>query len=190
MKVTKEQNAAHHRAIIETASRLFRERGFDDVSVIDIMKGAGLTHGAFYGHFSSKAELAAEVCRQTFEKSLAEWTDDTSLSRSLDLYLSVAHRDKAGSGCPMASFVSKVGNQDKIVKQQFSSGVSNYVEKVARQLIAGGLKKPQARKQAVAIVSTMIGGMALARSISATDRQLSSELLAGSRAAIRSQFGV
>ena len=61
MKVTREQAAENRERIIKTAARLFRERGFDGIGVADLMKSAGLTHGGFYGHFSSKEDLAAEA---------------------------------------------------------------------------------------------------------------------------------
>jgi TetR/AcrR family transcriptional repressor of nem operon len=44
---------------VKEASGLFRERGFEKVSVGEVMKAAGLAHGAFYDHFSSKEELNA-----------------------------------------------------------------------------------------------------------------------------------
>jgi TetR/AcrR family transcriptional regulator, transcriptional repressor for nem operon len=190
MRVTKAQNAEHHRAIIDAASRLFRKRGFDAVTVVDIMQEAGLTHGAFYGHFASKTALAAEAFRLAFERRLAEWTDDMTLTEALDLYFCIGHRDDASSGCPMASLVSKITNLDKVIQKQFSVGVSQYVDRIADRLAARGVRKSQARKQAAAIISTMIGSVALARSVSATDHELSCELLTGARAAIKAQFGV
>ena len=51
MKVSKEQVATHGKRILAAAGRLFRQRGFDDVTVADVMKDADLTHGAFYGYF-------------------------------------------------------------------------------------------------------------------------------------------
>ena len=59
MKVSKEQVAKHRAAIVAAASRLFRQRGLDGVSVAEIMQEAGLTHGAFYGYFPSKEALIA-----------------------------------------------------------------------------------------------------------------------------------
>ena len=61
MKVSRDQVAAHRTQILDAAARLFRQRGFDDVTVADVMKDAGLTHGAFYGHFPSKEALVAEA---------------------------------------------------------------------------------------------------------------------------------
>ena len=63
MKVSREQAAQNRERIVEAAAQLFRERGFDGIGVADLMKEAGLTHGGFYGHFSSKEDLiAAGVC--------------------------------------------------------------------------------------------------------------------------------
>src|SRR5690242_10591883 len=59
MRYPVEETAAKHERIVKEASRLFRERGFENVSVADVMEAAGLTHGAFYAHFSSKEELQA-----------------------------------------------------------------------------------------------------------------------------------
>src|SRR5271156_2267449 len=61
MKVSREQVAAHRERILAAAARLFRVRGFEDVTVSEVMKEAGLTHGAFYGHFPSKEALIAEA---------------------------------------------------------------------------------------------------------------------------------
>ena len=58
MKVSRERAAENRARVIEVAGRLFREKGFDGVGVADIMKGAGLTHGGFYGQFASKDDLA------------------------------------------------------------------------------------------------------------------------------------
>jgi TetR/AcrR family transcriptional regulator, transcriptional repressor for nem operon len=57
MRYPARETAARHERIVKEASRLFRERGFDNVTVVDVMKAAGLTHGAFYAHFGSKEEL-------------------------------------------------------------------------------------------------------------------------------------
>lgn len=61
MKVTKAQAQANRAHIVETASTLFRERGCDGVGIADLMAAAGFTHGGFYKHFPSKADLMAEA---------------------------------------------------------------------------------------------------------------------------------
>lgn len=59
--------------IVEAASRLFRVRGVDAVSVSDVMKAVGMTQGGFYRHFESKDALAAEACTHAFNTALAKW---------------------------------------------------------------------------------------------------------------------
>ncbi|TKB51841.1 MAG: helix-turn-helix transcriptional regulator, partial [Mesorhizobium sp.] len=80
MKVSREQMAENRRRILEVASRLFRDKGFDAVSVAEVMKAAGLTHGGFYGHFNSKDDLIA----QTLAHVLAA---DTGGGRGLRAYV-------------------------------------------------------------------------------------------------------
>ncbi len=70
MRVTREQAAENRERIVEVAARLLRERGFDGIGVADLMKSAGLTHGGFYGHFSSKDDLAAEAVARALDKSV------------------------------------------------------------------------------------------------------------------------
>src|SRR5437764_1715220 len=71
MKVSREQAAQNRERIVETAAQLFRERGFEGIGVADLMKEAGLTHGGFYGHFSSKDDLIAEASARALTHSLA-----------------------------------------------------------------------------------------------------------------------
>src|SRR5262252_8296783 len=68
MRVTREKAAESRARIVATASRLFREKGFDGVGLDAIMKEAGLTHGGFYGHFTSKEDLAAEAVAHALER--------------------------------------------------------------------------------------------------------------------------
>ena len=70
MRVTREKAAENRERIVDTASRLFREKGFDGVGLDAIMKDAGLTHGGFYGHFGSKDDLAAEAVTRALELSM------------------------------------------------------------------------------------------------------------------------
>src|SRR5690349_5581849 len=61
MRVSREQVAENRQKILDAAGRLFRARGYDAVSVAEVMQAAGLTHGGFYGYFASKDELIAET---------------------------------------------------------------------------------------------------------------------------------
>ena len=78
MKVSKDVTANHREQIIKVAARRFRERGFDGISVADIMNEAGLTHGGFYRHFSSKDELIAISALRAVSETIAAVTEDTA----------------------------------------------------------------------------------------------------------------
>src|ERR671911_2733666 len=74
MKVTREQAAQNRQRIPDVAAQLFREHGFEGIGVADLMKEAGLTHGGFYGHFSSKDDLIAQASARELTRSLAHWS--------------------------------------------------------------------------------------------------------------------
>ena len=91
MRMTREKAAESRARIVETAARLFREKGFDGVGLDTIMKEAGLTHGGFYGHFSSKEDLAAEAVVRVFEQGAELQSRYTNLADFVSDYLSENH---------------------------------------------------------------------------------------------------
>src|SRR5918993_2453497 len=97
MKVTREQAAQNRQRILDVAAQLFRERGFEGIGVADLMKEAGLTHGGFYGHFSSKDDLIAEASARALAHSLAllgevaERASGDPLSAVAGAYLASSH---------------------------------------------------------------------------------------------------
>src|SRR5258708_32287523 len=112
MKVDQRTMAAHRAAILAQASRLFREHGIEGVAVADITAAAGLTHGAFYGHFPSKTALAAEACRQSLERSAGQWRKRVAEARRdgadpfaaiVDAYLRPVTRDSRERSCAISS---------------------------------------------------------------------------------------
>src|ERR1700678_2363733 len=117
MKVTKEAMAEHREQIITAAAKRFREGGFDNVTVGDIMKEVGLTHGGFYGHFSSKEELVALASLRAMTEALAKWqkvVDEAPGDRMealADSYLSLRHYNHPESGCVVAALGSELSRQ-------------------------------------------------------------------------------
>src|SRR5687767_13268345 len=101
MKVTKAQVQENRAHIVETASALFRERGYDGVSVADLMAAAGFTHGGFYKHFRSKADLMAEAAALGLSQSQAKF-GGFDLAEFFSYYVSREHRDSRADGCTMA----------------------------------------------------------------------------------------
>ena len=101
MKITKAQSQENRARIVETASALFRERGYDGVSVADLMLAAGLTHGGFYKHFESKAELMAEATAQGLQAKMHDY-QGVDMQGFVNGYLSREHRDGRGDGGTLA----------------------------------------------------------------------------------------
>src|SRR3984885_9014730 len=99
-KVSREQVAEHRPRILAAAARLVRQRGFDDVTVAEVMKDAGLTHGAFYGHFPSKEALITEAVGQALSPALDQAQPRRAAAEFADGYLSIRHRDNRPTSCP------------------------------------------------------------------------------------------
>src|SRR5271170_3287736 len=99
MKVSKQKMAEHREQIIAAAAKRFREQGFDGISVADLMKEVGLTHGGFYGHFTSKEELVALASLRAMSDSAAKWqkvidgAPGDPLEALAESYLSQRHHD-------------------------------------------------------------------------------------------------
>src|SRR5689334_5800204 len=185
MKLSKEQAALNRQKIIDVAARRFREHGIDGIGVADVMKEAGFTHGGFYNHFPSKDALAAAACTAAFDGSLADMRaqvegDDGSerLWRSLAAYVSPAHRDDVHA-CPMASLAIDAARQSEDVQAAFTEGVEAYLELITAQLGKGKGKKK--RKQAMRLLSELVGALVLARATRSVRPELSEAILAATR---------
>ena len=159
--------ARHHDEVVEAASHLFRERGIAAVSVPELMAAAGLTHGGFYRHFESKGALAATAVTAAFaaqstqiEQVAADHEDDPAAARRifLDDYLSVAHRDCAGEGCPNAGLATEVGRlpEDSEIRTAYTAGLHRMVSAIGK--VGTGDEG-----EALVELSTLVGAMVLAR---------------------------
>lgn len=171
MRVNREQVLANRRTILAAAGRLFRQHGFDAVTVADVMKDAGLTHGGFYGYFSSKDELIAEALGEAMTQTTTGPSGDlTSYSAR---YLSPAHRDDVANGCPTAALAAETRRQRVDVRAQMTKGLRQQIERLSR--VAPGANAPQKRRAAIGSWAAMVGAMILARA--SDDPALSDEVL-------------
>ena len=179
MRVSRQQAAENRQRIVETASRLFRDRGFDGIGVDAIMAGAGLTHGGFYGHFASKEALAAEAVAQAIGRSTAWQSRLTSLADLVSEYLSPRHRADRGNGCPVAALGADAARQGRQVRRTLATGVRGQIDRIAALLKRG---TPAARRRrAIATYAGMVGALMLARAVD--DPSLAEEILAAAREA-------
>ncbi|RPE45791.1 TetR family transcriptional regulator [Streptomyces sp. Ag109_O5-1] len=124
MRVTRaqaEQNRAH---IVATAARLFRERGYDAVGVAELMAAAGFTHGGFYKHFGSKADLMAEASASGLSQ-IAARTEGLGPAEFVERYVSREHRDGRSDGGTIAALSGDAARQSADIKTEFAAGIEN-----------------------------------------------------------------
>jgi TetR/AcrR family transcriptional repressor of nem operon len=181
MRYPASETAKKHDRILNVAAKLFRERGFDGAGVAEIMKLAGLTHGAFYVHFDSKQALAAEALARAFAQSDSHIYSMTTNKADpkqafLESYLSARHRDHSGAGCAIAAVGAEVA-RDPILRAPFTEQVKRMIARMAERF-RWQRKKP-ARQNAIHLLSTAVGALILARAID--DPELSDEILASTR---------
>lgn len=174
--------------ILQSGAKLFMLRGFEKVGINDVMADAGLTRGAFYSHFASKADLYAEALRTAGKRRARQVTGmpvaarQQALDKLVNAYLSEGHRNSQDGGCPLAFLVSDISQQDEQVR-----GVYTDVFKGFTRLLAGRSETPadldsmDAGERRLLLQKTvmMIGGLAVARALN--DDQLAAELLSACR---------
>ena len=181
MRVSRERVAENRRTILEAAGRLFRERGFEAVTVVEIMKAAGLTHGGFYGYFKSKDELIAEALAETLTQTTIVPLGD--LASYAAEYLSPTHRDDRAGGCPTAALAAETIRQTAGARAELTAGLKRQIERFS--LIAPGENPAQKRRAAIGSWAAMVGAMILARA--SDDPVLSDEILDETRAWLAAQ---
>ncbi|MGW1726708.1 TetR/AcrR family transcriptional regulator [Streptomyces sp. NPDC002306] len=181
-RVSQAQAQENRKRVVATASRMFREKG-TAVSVADLMKAAGLTHGGFYKQFASKEDLVDEAIAHAFEEQaphsaapLDEHAEDheTARRKLIEAYLSLWHRDHEGEGCPVSGFAADLGREpDQAARAQhvYVNGVRNRAARLATGDDDG-----------LAQLCTMVGALVLARAT--RGNPISEELLESARTAL------
>ncbi|HEY1274050.1 MAG TPA: TetR/AcrR family transcriptional regulator [Thermoleophilaceae bacterium] len=178
MRYGKDQKQATRQRIVEAAGRRFKQDGIDGAGVAAVMSDAGLTNGAFYGHFTSKEDLVANVLadqlRAQRESVDAQPPDRAGLEAFIRSYLSRQHRDECADGCPSAALLDEIVRRPAATRQIFTDELMDVIDDIASRLDPTGAEA--ARTDALTIFGMMIGTLQLARAL--TDRDLSDELLA------------
>src|SRR5882757_4614893 len=131
MRKSREEAAQTRKRIVEAASCEFRKNGIVATELNDLMKAAGLTHGGFYKHFESKDQLVAEACAEAVDAVIGVMAAHPTIDAAVAAYLSTRHRDKPGSGCPLAAIGSELARTDKKTREAATDGFERLVEILA-----------------------------------------------------------
>ncbi|KQW52638.1 MULTISPECIES: TetR/AcrR family transcriptional regulator [unclassified Ensifer] len=185
MRVSRAQAEENRETVINVASRLFREHGFDGIGLKDLMKGAGLTQGGFYKQFASKDDLAALASRRAMESATRRWSAAAAnspdpLEAVMEFYLSSDHRGEKAEGCPLVALGSDAARQSEEVRRPFEVGIRAHFE-VLDELIGEKASNPSSR--AMAILSLMVGAVTLSRIME--DQNLSQGILDAAASEVR-----
>jgi TetR/AcrR family transcriptional regulator, transcriptional repressor for nem operon len=184
MRVSREAAAESKARIVDAASTTLRERGVDGASIADIMEAAGMTHGGFYKHFGSKDELVAAAARRAFAEisdrfdAREEMGDaDAAAAAYVEDYLSRAHIERPGRGCPVAALGGDAARHPQALSQTFAIGAEALIARLSRSEKRG--RKPGAnRARAIRRLMALVGTVVVARAVGAGP--LRDEILAAS----------
>jgi TetR/AcrR family transcriptional repressor of nem operon len=179
--------------IVETASHGLRQSGADGVSVVDLMKLAGLTHGGFYSHFESREALVIEAFAQAMDRTVYDWLKRTRglpaeerFDAVIEGYLSPSHRDNRARGCVLPALGTDIARSSPKARRMFARKFDEMIEALAP--LFPNKSPKQARQLATSALATMMGSIVLARA--AGDKKLSGDILEAGRQALRHQSAV
>ncbi|MFG1949362.1 TetR/AcrR family transcriptional regulator [Nonomuraea sp. NPDC048826] len=177
-RASRAEAGRHREQVVEATAKLVRAHGADNVSVPRAMAAAGLTHGGFYRHFTSKDDLIAEACTAAFAERVAALDDlasgDDSRATFLANYLSELHRDHPGLGCPCPTLAVDAARAEPgdPLRPAFAGGLRDLVDAMGR--LDG------AQEQDVLVeLSTIVGALLLSRACAGDE--LSERILAAVR---------
>ncbi|WP_018421926.1 TetR/AcrR family transcriptional regulator [Paraburkholderia tuberum] len=178
MKITKAQAQANREHVVETASQLFRERGYDGVGVADLMAAAGFTHGGFYKQFRSKTDLMAESTACGIAQTVA-LSAGVNAPEFVRYYLSREHRDSRATGCTMAALGGDAARQPEAVRATFAAGIESLLAAVSPKgtELLDGADSGQARARSLDTLAHAVGAIVMSRACP-DDSPLADEILA------------
>jgi TetR/AcrR family transcriptional repressor of nem operon len=169
--------------ILDAAARRIREEGLDGAAIVPVMRDAGLTHGAFYSHFSSKDDLASAAFGRAITTGRPHWIKpilgeswSERLTGLAKRYLTTAHRDDLSTSCGFATLSSDAAH----ASDQFRASYEHEL-RTSLAAICGGDESNDRLDDAIALMAVCVGGMALSRAVA--DPKFSSRILRVAREA-------
>lgn len=178
---TERKEESLHRILDAGAARLRRE-GLAGMAIADVMRDAGLTHGAFYVHFASKTELAVGALRRALRENRRRWVGGLRreswmqrLHRLAGRYLSRAHRDDPGNGCALAALATETARAEPGFRRAYEEELHKSLQGICCGCRAEGKAGRAQLDEATALLALCVGGIALARAV--TDEELSDRVL-------------
>ena len=171
--------AQTHQRLVRAAAGQFRDKGIDGISLAELMKLLGLTHGGFYKHFGSRDELVGEAVDYALAdgdqtmRGLLFKAGKPDLANFVGTYLSEAHRDSRATGCPISALSADVARKGDDLHAPFRDQIERNIGMLSEAL--EGIPPGQRRDQSLLLLSALYGALSMARV--AGDSRLSQEIL-------------
>lgn len=178
------QKQQTHERIVEVAAQRLCELGLEGLSIANLMKEVGLTHGGFYKHFESRDELVSEALVYAFASTQARSAARATFQAMVSAYLSKRHRDSPGNGCAVAAVVNDMGRAHEDARALYSEQVRKSLGTIGGLL--GAADDAGHDAGAIVALSTMVGALGLARAVD--DPALSGKILASVQDFLLAQF--
>src|SRR5260370_1404814 len=190
MRYVKGHGLQTRNRIVEDAAYGLRQTGADGMSVAELMKLAGLTHGGFYAHFESREALVIEAFASAMDRTVSQWLNlmkgmpvEQRFDVIVESYLSPAHRDDRSHGCVLPAMGADIARSSHKARRIFARKLDEMIDVVA-QLFSEKSPK-EARQIATGALATMMGSIVLARAVG--DKKLSEDILGAGRQALGGQ---
>jgi TetR/AcrR family transcriptional repressor of nem operon len=189
---SKAEKVKTHKRIVAIASKRLREEGLAGVGIAELMKQAGLTVGGFYKHFASRDGLVAEALVSALEmwkrqiNAAASGGAPVTYESLVADYLSEAHRNHPGTGCPVSALAGDIARSDKQTRALVTGKIRDNIELIANlvrdtsqpdQRAKGKRQtdKSVIRAHAILTYCALVGSISVARAVA--DERLSQEIL-------------
>jgi TetR/AcrR family transcriptional repressor of nem operon len=179
--------AASHDRILDIAAARIRRDGIGSLSVAELMKEAGLTHGGFYRHFDSREQLVAEAAQRALSQGSA-WTiasgklgGQRGYTALVDGYLSPWHRDHPESGCGVAGVAADAARAGGPARGSYTRQVKECLAVIAD--LTGNPDRQAGKREAVLTLSALVGAISMARAVD--DPDLSEQIMTNAAAALK-----
>ena len=190
MGTSQAAKAASHDRILDIAAALIRRDGVDSLSVAELMKEAGLTHGGFYRHFESREHLVAEAAQRALSQgsapamAAAQLGGQRGYTALVDGYLSAHHGDHPESGCAVACIAADVARAGGSARATYTHQVQEYLAVLAD--LIDNPDREVGEREAVLTLGVLVGAISMARAVD--DPDLSQRILTNAAAALKERI--
>ncbi len=170
MRYSAEHTKETRARIVDAAGRLFRQEGYGGSGIDGLTKAAGVTNGAFYGHFKSKREAfrtamvaGLDELRQGIA-AIKAGTRENWLRTFVDFYLGPKRTCDIGDSCALPNLSPDVMRADLETRALYEQQLLGIIDALSANAQDG--PQDMAEDDAIALLSLLAGGVTLARTVS------------------------